>query len=52
MIEKLEYYSSGSTSRDGLYVLWERHPNQEDIVEKINEIIDYINNADEERGRQ
>lgn len=38
-IEKLESYS---TSNDGYY--WIRHPNQDDIVNKINEIIDYLNN--------
>ena len=38
-IEKLESYS---TSNDGYY--WIRHPNNDDIVNKINEIIEYINN--------
>lgn len=39
-IEKLESYS---TSDDGYY--WIRHPNNDDIVNKINEIIDCLNNA-------
>lgn len=37
-IEKLEYYSS---SKEGY--IWERHPNIEDITDKINEIIDKLN---------
>lgn len=39
-IEKLEYYSSSS---DGC--IWERHPTYDDIVNKINEIIEVINNG-------
>ena len=38
MIEKLENYSS---SLDGIW--WQRHPNKDDIVDKIHEIIDKIN---------
>lgn len=37
-IEKLEYYSSSK----GGYI-WERHPNIGDITDKINEIIDKLN---------
>lgn len=41
-IDKLEYYS---TSNDRY--IWERHPNKDDIVKKINEIIDALNKMDE-----
>lgn len=41
-IDKLEYYSSSNNG----YV-WERHPNKDDIVKKINEIIDTLNKTDE-----
>lgn len=37
-IEKLETYST--SSMDGRYCV--RHPNAEDFMDKINEIIDYI----------
>ena len=46
MIEKLTYCSTGTAMRDGS-IFWERHPNQDDIVEKINEIIDFLNRLDE-----
>lgn len=45
MINKLEYYTGGTTSKDGCYIRWEKHPNTDDIVEKINEIIDCINKS-------
>lgn len=41
-IERLEYYSS---STENSYV-WVRHPNQDDIIEKINEILEYINSKE------
>lgn len=41
-IEKLEYYSS---SNDGY--TFERHPNIGDITDKINEIIDKLNERDD-----
>lgn len=44
-IEKLEYYTGGTTHRDGS-LSWERHPNNDDIVNKINEIIDKLNEWD------
>ena len=40
-IEKLERYS---TSDDGC--LWYDHPTKSDMINKINEIIDYINSAE------
>lgn len=42
-IEKLEYYSSYTKDSYG----WIRHPNEDDIVDKINEIIEYINNKED-----
>lgn len=39
LIEKLP---SGSTSMDGIW--WTRHPTQGDIAEKVDEIIDVVNN--------
>ena len=47
-IDKLKYYS---TSPNGYY--WIEHPNKDDVINKINEIIDYINRGikdDEPRG--
>ena len=41
MIEKLESYNSSRTSIDGIH--WEVRPNLEDIINKINEIIDMVN---------
>lgn len=40
-IEKLRQYK---TSDDGYY--WIQHPTGDDIVDKINEIIDYINSSE------
>ena len=40
-IEKLREYK---TSNDGYY--WIQHPTCDDIVDKVNEIIDYINSVD------
>ena len=37
-IEKLEYYSGSSDGRN-----WVRHPNLDDVVDKLNEIIDLLN---------
>lgn len=37
-IEKLQYYRS---SKDGVY--WVTHPNLNDVVDKINELIDILN---------
>lgn len=42
-IEKLEYYSS--CAKDSY--CWVRHPNEDDIIDKINEIIEYINNKED-----
>ena len=36
-IDKLEYYSTSNDKH-----VWERHPNKDDIVKKINEIIDAL----------
>ena len=41
-IKKLTEYKS---SKDGCY--WTLHPNTEDFMNKINEIIDYINRNEE-----
>lgn len=41
MIEKLGSYNSSRTSIDGIH--WESHPNIEDVINKINEIIDTVN---------
>ena len=43
-IEKLEYYSSSTIKNPHV---WIRHPNEDDIVDKINEIIEYINNKED-----
>lgn len=40
-IEKLDYYS---TSPDGYH--WIQHPTKDDVVNKINEIIDFINKSE------
>ena len=40
-IEKLRRYK---TSDDGYYLI--QHPTGDDIVDKVNEIIDYINSVD------
>lgn len=45
-IEKLEYYTGGTTHRDGS-ISWKRHPDINDIVDKINEIIDKLNEMDD-----
>ena len=41
MIEKLEPYNSYRTSIDG--TRWESRPNLEDVINKVNEIIDAVN---------
>lgn len=38
MIDKLP---SGSTSKDGVW--WENHPTKNDIAEKVDEIIEVLN---------
>lgn len=42
MIQKFMNYSS---SNDG--VTWIDHPNKEDIIKKIEEVIDHVNNIEE-----
>ncbi len=37
-IKKLEYYSGSPDGR-----IWIRHPNLDDVVDKINELIDLLN---------
>lgn len=41
MIKKLEPYQSSKTSIDGYS--WEWRPNLEDVINKVNEIIDAVN---------
>ena len=41
-IGRLEAYS---TSDDGYY--WYDHPTKSDIIEKINEIVDFLNNMND-----
>lgn len=42
-IDKLEYYSTLNDRWD----VWEKHPDKDDIVKKINEIINVLNKIDE-----
>lgn len=44
-IEKLTYYSS---SKDGYN--WDRHPTIDDVVAKINELIDILNGEANDKG--
>ena len=48
MIEKLVSYNSSYTSIDGVH--WESHPNLEDVINKINEIIDAGNTPTVDTG--
>lgn len=48
MIEKLEYYRTANTDRDGCAREWTSHPSLEDIIDKINEIIEYLNRGEED----
>lgn len=41
MIKKFDLDTIYSTSVDGIH--WEYHPNKDDILEKINELIDAVN---------
>lgn len=41
MIEKLQPYNGNRVSMDGVH--WEIRPNMEDVVNKVNEIIDAVN---------
>lgn len=45
MIKKFNLDILESTSEDGIH--WEYRPNREDILKKINEIIDVVNSIDE-----
>ena len=49
MIERLEYYSSGVER--GNAVVWVRHPDLDDLVDKVNELIDVINEMEQKRGQ-
>lgn len=44
MIEKLEYWSGGTNV--GGVINWQRHPDLDDVVDKVNESIDAINELD------
>lgn len=44
MIEKLEPYNGNRVSLDGIH--WEIRPNLEDVIKKVNEIIDAVNAVD------
>lgn len=48
MIKKFNLDILESTSIDGIH--WEYRPNREDILKKINEIIDVVNSIDESKG--
>ena len=41
MIKKLEPYNSSKSTVDGYH--WEWRPNLEDVINKVNEIIDAVN---------
>lgn len=41
MIKKLDPYNSSKSSTDGYH--WEYRPNMEDVINKVNEIIDAVN---------
>lgn len=41
MITKLEYFSGGV--QYGNNILWRRHPDLDDVVEKVNEMIEILN---------
>ena len=41
MIEKLEYWSGGTNV--GGIINWQKHPDLDDVVDKVNESIDTIN---------
>ena len=47
MIKKFNLDILESTSIDGIH--WEYRPNREDILKKINEIIDVVNSIDEQK---
>lgn len=49
IIEKLEPYMNSKSSIDGYY--WEWRPNLEDVIKKVNEIIDAVNAVDAEPVR-
>lgn len=49
MIEKLEYYSS--RAERGNAVVWVRHPDLDDLVDKVNELIDVINELAQKSGQ-
>ncbi len=44
MIEKLEYWSGGTNV--GGIINWQKHPDLDDVVDKVNESIDTINEFD------
>lgn len=48
MIEKLEYYKTAKTDRDGCAREWIPHLNLKDITDKINEIIEYLNRGEKD----
>ena len=48
MIKKFNLDILESTSVDGIN--WEYRPNREDVLKKINEIIDVVNSMDEQEG--
>ena len=48
MIEKLEYYRTAKIDKDGCVREWTSHPNLDDIIDKINEIIEYLNRGEED----
>lgn len=43
MIEKLQQYKTSSKENPWM---WIEHPDTEEIINKINEIIDYLNNIE------
>ena len=50
MIKKFNLDILESTSVDGIH--WEYRPNREDILKKINEIIDVVNSIDERKDKE
>ena len=49
MIKKFDLNTICSTSVDGIH--WEYRPNRNDILEKINELIDAVNMLEPKHGR-
>ena len=51
-IEKLEQYTGGQTNRYGDVICWTHHPTNNDFMEKINELVDVVNELREELDKR